>query len=373
MFFFGSKAGLVLAGVLQAAAITLPAPTGPYNTTIATFKLTDKNRLDPYAPTKTPRALMISVFNPIPASQCSALLTPYMDPITAEYEDAVYAPLGIPAGTFGSINLQACKPNPRNARAYPIVLFSPGSGNSRLGYNAMAQQVSSAGYIVITIDHPYDADIVTFPDNSTIIGIDVEEDTDFAVDVRAQDVSFVLNQLSQPSVSQKLLPGVGCDLDVSKVAMFGHSLGGATSAQAMLKDKRIVGGMNLDGTFFSTVVNKGLKRPFMILSHEGKNITTDASWTATWNVLTGWKRQFELSGSQHGTYTDFPLLITALGFHGMLGDAGVELLGKISGARAMEVITAYVQAFMGFVLKGKKSALLDGQKAYSEMSLGASS
>ncbi|PVH71232.1 PAF acetylhydrolase family protein [Cadophora sp. DSE1049] len=373
MFFFGSKAGLVLAGVLQAAAISFPPPTGPYNTTLATFKLTDKNRLDPYAPTKTPRALMISVFNPIPSSQCSALLTPYMDPITADFKDALYAPLGIPAGTFGSIDLQICKPKSRKAKAYPIVIFSPGSGNSRLGYSAIAQQVSSAGYTVITIDHPYDADIVTFPDNSTILGIDIEDDIDFAVDVRAQDVSFVLSQLSQPSTSQKLLPGVGCDLDVSKVAIFGHSLGGATSAQVMLKDKRIVGGINMDGTFFSTVVNKGLKRPFMILSHEGKNITTDESWTTTWNGLTGWKRQFELSGSQHGTFTDFPLLVTALGFDGMLGDAGAELLGTIGGPRAMEVITAYVQAFMDFMLKGKKNALLDGKKVYPEMSLDASS
>ncbi|KAK0110176.1 hypothetical protein ONS95_002827 [Cadophora gregata] len=316
---------------------------------------------------------MISVFNPIPASQCSALLTPYMDPITAELKDALYAPLGIPAGTFGSIDLQTCKPSPRNAKAYPIVVFSPGSGNSRLGYSVMAQQVSSAGYTVITIDHPYDADIVTFPDNSTILGIDVENNIDFAVDVRAQDVSFVLNQLSQPSIAQKLLPGVGCDLDVSKVAIFGHSLGGATSAQAMLKDKRILGGVNLDGTFFSTVVNKGLKRPFMILSHEGKNITTDDSWTATWKVLTGWKRQFELSGSAHGTFTDFPVLVNALGFDGMLGDAGAEFLGTIGGARAMEVMTAYVHAFMDMVFKGKKSALMDGKKLYPEMSLDASS
>ncbi|KAH7308840.1 PAF acetylhydrolase family protein [Rhexocercosporidium sp. MPI-PUGE-AT-0058] len=374
MLSFAPTASLFLAGIIQASALTLPPPTGPYNTTLASFKLTDKLRLDPYAPTKTPRALMISVFNPVPASQCSALLTPYMDPITAEFKDAAYAPLGIPAGTFGSINMQTCRSSSRNAKAYPIVLFSTGGGNPRLTYAIMAQQVASAGYTVITIDHPYDADIVTFPDNSTVLGIDVETDIDFAVNVRAKDVSFVLDQLSVPSISNKLFPGVGCDLDVSKVAMFGHSLGGATAAQVMLTDKRIVGGVNLDGTFFSTVVQKGLKRPFMIFSHEGKNLTTDESWTATWSVLTGWKRQFELRGSAHGTFTDFPALINALGFEGMLGDAGTELIGTIGGVRSLEIITSYVQAFMAFMLKGKKSALLDGKNGtYPEVSLGASS
>ncbi|KAL2069369.1 hypothetical protein VTL71DRAFT_15707 [Oculimacula yallundae] len=374
MVFFGSKTGLILAGIVQALAVTLPAPTGQYNTTLASYKLTDKNRLDPYATTKTPRALMISVFNPIPASQCTPSLSPYMDPITAEFKDASYAPLGIPAGTFGSVNFQTCRTNPRNAKAYPIVIFSTGGGNSRLTYGIMAQQIASAGYTVITVDHPYDADIVTFPDNSTILGIDVEDDLNFLVDTRAKDVSFVLDQLAVPSVSAKLFPGIGCELDVSKVAMFGHSLGGATAAQAMLKDKRIVGGINLDGTFFSTVVQKGLKKPFLIFSHEGKNLTTDASWGATWSVLRGWKRQLELKGGAHGTFTDFPALIHALGFEGMLGDSGAELFGTIGGLRSLEIISAYVQAFMEFTLKGKKSGLLERKtSAYPEVTLNASS
>lgn len=91
-------------------------------------------------------------------------------------------------------------------------------------------------------------------------------------------------------------------------------------------------------------------------------------------MLAGWKRQFELKGSAHGTFTDFPTLINALGFEGMLGDAGTELVGTIGGLRSLEIITAYVQAFMGFTLKGKKSVLLDGKNgSFSEVILDASS
>ncbi|CZT12326.1 hypothetical protein WAI453_001713 [Rhynchosporium graminicola] len=374
MVSFSPKAILILAPIIQATAIILPAPSGPYSTTLTSLKLTDRKRLDPYAPMQTPRALMISVFNPMPASQCSKTLTPYMDPITAEFKDSAYADLGIPAGTFGSINYQTCKSSSRNAKAYPIVIFSPGGGNSRLTNGIMAQQVASAGYAVITVDHPYDADIVTFPDNSTILGIDVEHDLDFLVDTRAKDVSFVLDQLTVPSISDKIFPGIGCELDVSQVTMFGHSLGGATAAQVMLKDKRVIGGINMDGSFFGTVVQSGLKKPFMIFSHEGKNLTTDASWGATWSVLSGWKRQFELKGSAHGTFTDFPALVHALGFEGMLGDAGVELVGTIGGVRSLEIITAYVEAFVGFILKGGQSALLDGKVGtYPEVNMDASS
>lgn len=70
-----------------------------------------------------------------------------MDPISAAFEDGEYASVGVLAGSFGSLTLQTCKPCPaanssRHAKElnYPLVLFSPGMGNSRLLYSAMAQQ-----------------------------------------------------------------------------------------------------------------------------------------------------------------------------------------------------------------------------------------
>lgn len=295
-----------------------------------------------------------------------------MDPITAAFVDDQYAAYGIPAGTFGSFNLQTCKPVTRRMKPYPLVLFSPGSGNTRLFHSLQAQQVASAGYIVVTIDHPYDANIVTFPDNTTIVGFDIEDNA-FATDVRAQDVSFVLDQLSNASVVKSLIPGLHCGLDTSKVGIFGHSLGGATAAQAMLHDSRLAGGINLEGTFFSTVVNKGLKKPFLIFSHEGKNLTTDESWGKIWPGLKGWKRQFELKGSAHGTFTDFPDLLDVLGFGGgKLGPEVAGLLGTIDGPRAIMIITDYVVTFMKFVLNGDGSGRLDKLiGVYTEVSLKA--
>lgn len=74
-------------------------------------------------------------------------MTTYMNPITATFEDEEYAPVGVPAGAFGSLTLQSCKPCPASnpsrrikASNYPLVLFSPGLGNSRLLYSAIAQQ-----------------------------------------------------------------------------------------------------------------------------------------------------------------------------------------------------------------------------------------
>src|SRR6187402_639370 len=106
--------GSLLVAALQVSAVSFPSPTGAYNTSLTTAKLVDNHRLDPFAPTKKPRALMVSVFNPISASSCFPITTPYAPGKTAEFEDAQYAPYGIPPGTFESLDLQTCSARSRS-------------------------------------------------------------------------------------------------------------------------------------------------------------------------------------------------------------------------------------------------------------------
>jgi pimeloyl-ACP methyl ester carboxylesterase len=360
----------------QVNAISFPPPTGPYNTSLITTQLIDHNRLDPFAPKNTSRAIMISVFNPVTATSCFPILSPYMDTTTAKFEDARLSGFGLPDGLFETLNLQTCKPESQNRRTteFPVVLFSPAAGTTRLFYSAIAQQVASSGYRVIMIDHPYDVDIVTFPNNSIILGLDFADDQiPLLVDTRAKDMSFVLEQLSQLSVAKKLFPGMTCGINVSKAGVFGHSLGGAAAAEAMLFDKRFVGGVNLDGSMFGDVVKKGLKRPFMLFAHAGKNITTDPTWEAIWPKLTGWKQELMLAESAHYTFSDLLGVLKVLGFGGMLPSEAEEILGSIDGGRGLEVITAYVTAFFDFVMKGKNAGILKRPStAFPEVIFGSS-
>jgi len=214
---------------------------------------------------------------------------------------------------------------------------------------------------VVTVDHPYDADIVTYPDNTTTYAANITTDGQIVEDlyVRVKDISFVLDQLSLPSATTLLIPGRACGIDFSKVGIFGHSLGGATAAQAMLLDSRFVGGINLDGTFYGSVIERGLNKPFAIFAHEGKNLTTDATWTALWPKLKGFRREFILNGSTHGTFTDLPEVADLIGLRGKFPQQVAELLGSTLGNRTSQIIATYVGSFFDLVLKGKKSDLLD--------------
>lgn len=351
---------------LSAAAVTIPHPNGTYGVDISTIKLTDTSRLDPFAPTLESRSVMTSLFYPAAQiNKCQFQLLDYMPPTTAAFEDEAYSSYGLPNGTFESLKLSLCSALSGSAsidlQEFPIVLFSPGHGGSRLLYNAMAQSVASHGFIVITMDHPYDPDIVEYPDGTVVLAANISTDAQIILDVetRARDTSFVLDYFKEPCDMNSLPLFLKKGLNTDKVAMFGHSLGGATAATAMMNDSRIAVGINLDGAFWGSVIENGVRNPFLIFGHEGHNQSTDSTWGDIWPHLGHDRLELTLNGSEHATFVDFPLLLEVLGLTDELPGA-VKLLGSLPGTRAMEIITTYVRAFLKFGLGYEKSALLRG-------------
>lgn len=174
----------LLAGV---TGIVLPAPAGPYSVAMNVHSLTDTSRIDPFAPANHPhhRHLMLSLFLPIEKGlgHCSVSKTPYMTPETALAYGSLAASIGLPNDTFKAFEFELCdkrnpgnKGNSKRAQSFPLAIFSPGYGESRLLYGAMARSLASRGYVVATIDHPYDANVVEFPNKKVIRAANLSDD-----------------------------------------------------------------------------------------------------------------------------------------------------------------------------------------------------
>ena len=337
-------------------AVTVSPPLAKYAIASSVMELTDSTRQDPFAPGHQRRRLMLSAFYPIgPKEECRPYIMRYMPPTTAAVYDTMYASLGLPNGTFESIDLSLCKDvgeRTSEQMSSAIALFSPGLGDSRLIYSSMAASLASKDFVVITIDHPYDANIVEYPDGSFVLAANITTKKQIECDlaVRQEDVSFVVDQLRKCSVGQRLFEGAVEPSNLDNIVMYGHSLGGATVATAMLHDDRIIGGMNLDGTMFGPVVERGLDCPLMFFGHEDKNLSTDPSWASIWPRLTSTKVELSLAGSQHGTFTDFPFLAKALGLTRKMGPELRQLLGDIDGERVLEILSVYISTFFDFAL-----------------------
>lgn len=172
-----------------AAALLVSGKNGPYSVSVSVEKLTDTSRLDPYAPVDNPhpRNLMVSLFMPINStiSPCKKQSVPYMTPAVAAGYDLLAASIGLPNTSFTSFEIETCQVTPRcrcgcggsnKPAKYPLLVFSPGLGQSRLLYGVMARSLASHGYAVVTIDHPYDAIVVEFPDGTVVKNVDISTD-----------------------------------------------------------------------------------------------------------------------------------------------------------------------------------------------------
>jgi predicted dienelactone hydrolase len=167
---------------------------------------------------------------------------------------------------------------------------------------------------------------------------------------RAADVCFVLNELT---CAHPAWPGAGL-IDPSRIAMAGHSIGGAAAIAAMLADSRIRAGIDMDGATATPIPDHGLSRPFLFLGKQsnytpgsGGAVTT---WERDWKLLTGWRRWLLVAGAIHASFTDLALLADQV---------GIDVGAGLPGARSLDITRAYVRAFFDQHLRSKPVALLD--------------
>jgi predicted dienelactone hydrolase len=343
-------------GIVSARTVLPVLGSHHYDVTVASASLTDHSRLDPYANNSSPRSVVVSSFYPV--THCRRRkIDSYMPPATANFMDTKFGAYGLPNGSFQSLGLETCVTPARqdacSSHSLPVVLFSGALATSRHLYNAMLQNIASAGYLVLSIDHPYDADMVEFPDGTIVTGVEIDSDADIelALSTRVADIEFVSNQIYNVSASKDLFPTGLRRERVSKMAVVGHSLGGAAAATAMMNMPSLRGGVNLDGSMFGSVLTTGFDGPFMLMGHENKTQETDPSWKTLWPHLVGWKKELEVKNAAHYSFSDLPLVITALGLDGKLPAEVGELLGNIEGRRMTTLVTEYVATFLDMTLK----------------------
>ncbi|MEV7005575.1 alpha/beta hydrolase [Streptosporangium sp. NPDC051022] len=332
---------------------SLPQPTGSHPVGTTTLYLKDTSRPDPWVPAVKARELMVSLW--YPARPAGGRRAQYMTPQESEAllkgEGIGTLPLDVLSRTRTNAVLDA-KPAGRK-NSLPLVVLSPGFTKSRKTLTGLAEELASQGYVVVGIDHTYEARGTSFPGGrlATCAACEIDHVPGFwekAVAGRAADVSFVLDELTGRHPKWK-----GASLiDTSKVGMSGQSLGGASSIAAMLKDERIRAGINTDGSTYATIPPGGLARPFMFVGSSPHTPGGGSpSWERDWELLTGWKRWLVVAGTQHASFTDLVLLADQL---------GVPRDAEVTGARSLEITRRYVRAFFDQHLRKRPQPLLDG-------------
>ncbi|MFI7542194.1 alpha/beta hydrolase family protein [Actinoplanes sp. NPDC049599] len=351
-----------------AGGIVLPAPTGPERLGTVSLHLVDTGRTDPWVPSHPVREIMVQIWYPARHTggyPAAPWLSPGAVPHFAEA-------LGFPAEmvrattTHGRVGA----PVARKQGGHPVVLYSPGLGGDRGTGTALVEELASHGSVVVTIDHTHDASEVEFPGGRVEVATippDLDEQVIAqAVAVRAADTRFVLDQLAalnagrNPDAGSRRLPdGLRGALDLSRIGMVGHSLGGSTAAAVMHDDPRIKAGVNLDGTLVGAGAVAGSDRPFLLLSSDHGADPEDPSWDAFWANQRGWKRELSLRGSTHASYNDsvvfYPQAAAALG---LSPEQVAEQIGTLDPQRSLAIQRTYLRAFLDQHLRHRDGRLL---------------
>jgi dienelactone hydrolase len=344
--------------------LSLPRPSGPAAIGSVSLHLIDTSRWDPFAPAHTHRSLMVTLW--YPARRSTAAAAAYLD---ADVAHAVDGELDVPGGTFESARSHARNGvaiAPPGGRGYPVIVYSPGFGSWRNASTALVEELVSRGFVVVTIDHPYDAAAVEFP-NHTIVKARplvipdktkaLTYDAWYAMVqtlllVRVADVRFVIDELAvlnagrNPDVERRRLPGhLAGALDLHRIGMLGHSLGGTTTIQVLHDDTRVRAGLSLDGPVAGGKGTPCLAQPVLLLRSVDPAIErlTVPSWISAARSMCGAHHAAVLNGAGHNDFTDLTFFARELALGPQRRAAWS--LGSIDDAIALDAERTYVVTF----------------------------
>ncbi|GAA0566533.1 alpha/beta hydrolase [Paractinoplanes ferrugineus] len=375
--------------------LTLPAPTGPYRVGTTDLHLIDRSRADPWTTTPAYRELMISIWYPAAAAGRFPRAPHMLPGAAAHFGSAAGAGPGLYGIPAGSVDFAGTRtgghlgaPVARHHRPFPVVVYSPGAGDPRTWATTEVQDLASRGYVVVTVDHTYDASEVEFPGGRVVEGRLpqlFQETTDFQAlakkifDVRIADIRFVLDLLAavnrgtDPDAERRPLPaGLTGALELRRTGLFGVSAGGLTALQTMAEDSRIRAGIDIGGSIETPLIpdaislwpvaRRGLDRPFMVMGDAGTDHHQTPSWKMLWDNSTGRRLDVYLTGAKgEDSYKDAVPLMPQIARQLGLPDSFVtDAIGTVDPGRAVRAEETFVAAFFDRWLRGRDSHVLDG-------------
>jgi len=349
----------------------LPAPSGPYEVGRTEFDWVDTSRPDADSPSGH-REIVVWLWYPaspkkgaepaewMPGKWGELLLPDYLakqrrsDTMLAEVE------AGLKEYPIRTIRTHAYPDAPivHVEKKFPVLLFEPGWGMLPFFYTTLIEDLVSHGYIVAGTIPTYYTHYSVFS-NGRVVDTFKSTHANASLPFWTGDMIFTLNQLEKLKTDTE--SQFHERLDFMRVGAFGHSFGGAAGVQVAKDDPRVRAALDFDGTLAGDVVEGGLLKPFLMFDHPHpgeSNYHRDA--VVFRNAKPGYR--LTLAGSEHGFSQDWGLLPF------IPTSVKKAALGTIDPARALTITKAYVEAFFGEYLEGKKSPLLNGPSpAYPEI------
>jgi predicted dienelactone hydrolase len=357
----------------------LPPPTGPLAVGRVTYYWTDEARSEPNTPDELDRReLRVDVWYPADKAT-SAEPALYMPDLKA-----LSKAIGPEAMILGALRGHALA-NPPVAKAPPrfgLLVLSPGLGTNGVQYTAIVEELASHGYVVATVDHPFHSRAIAYPDGRIVVFRDDDNRAGAPqsreealnryrgrVEPRAADLRFVLDRLERLNAGDSNQPLAG-RLDLARVGVLGHSIGGITAALAGQEDARFKAIVNLDGhaaslAFLVDADGRGPRQPLAEFTDGGvfrpsdkqlaeqklsreefdrQMVASRVRADEAMRTIAGGSFRVTIPGLRHGSFTDMAMW-----------DPGTP----DERSRRIQIVRDYVRAFFDKTLLDNPQTLFD--------------
>ncbi|MEX2015673.1 MAG: hypothetical protein WD873_03480 [Candidatus Hydrogenedentales bacterium] len=275
------------AAAREARPADLPTPTGPPAVGRTVMYFNDDDRPEPWTQDKNDRReLNLVVWYPAAVGGEPALYVAY----TAEKLPPM---LNVDRARGGRLTTHAFENPPLAATParFPVLIFSPGADMAPTAYLGVVQELVSHGFVVVGIDHTYEGKGQMLPDGRLVKPLMDERGPKpggtpesfnkafqdfyrFRVEIRVADIASTLHVLALNDTFER--SKFYRRLDMERVGVFGHSIGGVAAAHALAELDGLNAGANIDGLFAGVPFQEDHRpsRPFLYL---GKDIQTPSA------------------------------------------------------------------------------------------------
>lgn len=346
---------------VSADTVTPPPVGGPVGS--AELRLVDHSRVDPWMP-GTPRSISVTVTYPA-APQARGAAAPYV---------------GLPTAGLTRHAIENA-PVDTGRGPLPLVIFSPGYLAPRFAYSALTEDLASRGYVVVSIDHTGEA-LVTIEPDGQMRGYsqsDPYSETGLrtSIDTRVADARFVIDEAEAIAKGERtgdadgrpLPDGLASVVDPTRVGMFGHSIGGATTTEVLLDEPRLDAGVNVDGALLygnsaSRITTTDPHRPLLSIlnsEHAASREGRERFWNAYLATpRTDWHREYSFVGTGHFSFSDAEAIVPQWvpDIPGLGGPAGLNL-GTAPRTDVIAATRDLIAATFDRFLSGEPSPFLD--------------
>ncbi|MEV6574274.1 dienelactone hydrolase family protein [Streptomyces sp. NPDC051577] len=372
--------GLMAATPVAAWAFPVPVfpePSGRFAVGTSVVQWTDPRRPETFtADPHDQRTVVVQLWYPAQKSPAGTQRAQYLGRTEEEartVSEALAREVGLPGFLVDGVPRARTHsvfdaPVAGGGERFPVVLFSPGSGGVRTQNTAWAEELAGHGYVVAALDHPYDSAAVVLADGRTIqtkiasTG-DRDEDDKLAVDwtaVRAADLRFVLSRLDHLDRGELTGPLTG-RLDTDRVAVTGHSMGGAAALQAARQDHRFDAVIDLDG-YPHGPTTPALHQPTLALT-QAVTPATDPRYiprlTEALKLSTATSYRLTIPGAGHLAFMDGPLYLPPV----------PSIVGSLGRTESPHVVAATTLAFLEATLRHKPGDLAGVLSTYGDLNV----